>query len=107
MLAFAVFACGKCLSAEPSTALKPTDDDQAIETAIGWLAAKPDERSIFEPILKNYDQDIDQVIQQITPQGNATFEKMMGREIKDDSFTAPELLDRNPDHPFSDYVPPH
>ena len=41
------------------------------------------------------------------PQGSPEHEKIVGREVKGDTFVVPELLARNADHPFNYYVPPH
>jgi pimeloyl-ACP methyl ester carboxylesterase len=89
-------------SAEPSN-----DFPQAVEAARGWLKANPADRAGFEADLKEYDGDIDAIIQTIMPRGSEAFDEIKGREVKGDTFTVPELLERNEDHPFNYYVPPH
>ena len=98
---------GGCLSAAPPRASDPGVVDEAAEAALAWLAAKPEERAAFEPLLERYDREIGAVIRKITPQGSPAFEKIVGRQVKGDTFTVPELLARNPDHPFNYYVPSH
>jgi len=80
---------------------------RAVAAARGWLAAKPEGRAAFEPILSDYRHDIDAVIQRIMPKGSPDYEKIVGYEVRGDTFTVPELLARNEDHPFNYYVPPH
>ncbi len=85
----------------------PGDFHQAVEAARGWLKAKPADRTDFETVLNTYDGDIDAIIQAIMPQGSEAFDEIKGREVKGDTFTVPKLLERNADHPFNYYVPPH
>ena len=80
---------------------------KVVEAARGWLASGPERRASFEPVLANYRGDIDAVIHQLMPKGSAKFAKIVGREVKGDTFVVPELLARNDDHPFNYYVPPH
>jgi len=57
--------------------------------------------------LNNYDGNIDAVMEAITPKGSAKHAATKGKEVKGDTFTVPKLLERNEDHPFNFYVPPH
>ena len=98
---------GERLSAAPTVVHKPSIADRAVEAARAWLTAKAEERAALEPFLEEYDQEIGAVIQKITPHGSPAFAKVVGREVKADTFTVPELLARNPDHPFNYYVPSH
>ncbi len=93
--------------AQFTSAGQTSDLHQAVEAARGWLKAKPDDRAGFEADLKKYDGDIDAIIQAIMPRGSEAFDEIKGREVKGDTFTVPELLARNEDHPFNYYVPPH
>lgn len=65
----------------------------------------PDERVALEPILAGYTGSIDAVIDEIRPRGDPKFARIIGREVKGDTFVVPELLARNEDHPFNYYVP--
>ncbi len=78
----------------------------AVKAAKAWLSASPDERASLEPILQNQEKGIDRVFQEIMPRGSAAFANIVGREVKGDTFTVPDLLARNEDHPFTYYVPP-
>ncbi len=96
------------LSLEPLGAAPLSDtDDPAVKAAREWLAAESAERTRLEPVLEAYQKNIDEVIREITPKGSADFEKTVGREMKGETFTVPELLARNEDHPFTYYVPSH
>ena len=93
--------------AQVTSAEQFDDFHQAVEAARGWLKAKPADRASFEADLKKYDRDIDAIIQAIMPRGSDAFDEIKGREVKGDTFAVPELLERNADHPFNYYVPPH
>jgi len=93
--------------AQVTSAEQSNDFHQAVEAARGWTRAKPADRANFEADLKKYEGDIDAIIQAIMPRGSAAFDEIKGREVKGDTFTVPELLARNPDHPFNYYVPSH
>lgn len=80
---------------------------RAVEAARKWVSTGSEERASFEPILENHKDGIDAVIREIMPRGNAAHEQIVGREVKGDTFTVPEFLARNEDHPFNYYVPPH
>ena len=86
---------------------QPDELHQAVEAAQSWLEAKPADRADFEADLKEYDGNIDEVIAAIMPRGSEAFDEIKGREVKGDTFTVPELSERNADHPFNYYVPPH
>ena len=80
---------------------------QAAKAASVWLTAGPKDRAAIEPELAAYSRDIDAVVDTIRPRGSADAKEAVGREIKGDTFTVPELFARNEDHPFTFYVPPH
>ncbi|MDP7134000.1 MAG: hypothetical protein QF437_26110, partial [Planctomycetota bacterium] len=80
---------------------------KAVKAARCWLAANAAGRAAFEPTLEKYGQDIDAVIEELMPKGSDKYKDIKGYEVKGDSFTIPELLERNRDHPFNYYVPPH
>lgn len=82
-------------------------DQVAVKAARQWMSASPGDRASYERILEKYDQNIDEVIREIMPRGSATHAKIVGREVRGDTFTVPELLARNEDHPFNFYVPSH
>lgn len=78
---------------------------KAADAARAWLAAKPEERAALEPALRSHEQDIDAVMDAITPKGSAEHAKIKGEFIHGDTFVVPKLLARNEDHPFNFYVP--
>lgn len=65
------------------------------------------ERVSFEAALKKCDRNIDAIIQAVMPQGSEAFDDTKGCPVAGDTFVVPELLERNEDHPFNYYVPPH
>ncbi|MCA9143700.1 MAG: hypothetical protein H6823_14345 [Planctomycetaceae bacterium] len=94
-------------SAAPSVEADDTAILKAVEVSREWLAAKTEDRADLEPLLEEYNRDIDAVINEIIPKGNDNYADIKGFEVKGDTFSVPELLRRNPDHPFNYYVPPH
>ncbi len=93
--------------AQVTSAEQSDDFRQIVEAARGWLTAKPADRAGFEADLKKYDGDIDAIVQAIVPRGSEAFDDIKGRPVAGDTFVVPELLERNEDHPFNYYVPPH
>ena len=109
ILVYVVIGC--CLFSgilPPAGVSADTDSlSAAAEAAHKWLQAAPSDRDRIEPVLANYSGDIDAVIREIMPKGRPDFAGPLGHEIKGDTFTVPELLARNKDHPFNYYVPAH
>ena len=106
-VAFSSFFIAGSSWAQVTSAEQTDDFHQAVEAARGWLTAKPADRAGFEADMEKYHRDIDAIIQTIMPRGSEAFDEIKGREVKGDTFTVPELLERNEDHPFNYYVPPH
>ena len=90
-----------------AASLGPANAETAVEAARAWLVAEPDERSALEKTLDEFEGDIDAVIAEIRPKGSPDHAKIVGREVKGDTFTVQQLLARNEDHPFNFYVPSH
>ena len=80
---------------------------QTVIAARQWLATSPEDRAELERILADNQADIDAVIEAIRPTGDGKYAKIVGQEVKGDTFTVPHLLARNEDHPFTYYAPPH
>ena len=106
-LILASLPAGRISGAEVSAGEPREGFQQAVQAARWWLSAKPPDRAGFETVLKKYNQDIDAVIEEIIPKGSDVWAQIKGREVKGDTFTVPDLLARNADHPFNFYVPPH
>lgn len=108
ILPFALWLVGMSAhSAAPGVASKPITEEVAVKAARRWLNAGPGEKRRFAALLADCRGDIDAVIKGITPHGSPRHAKIVGREVKGDTFEVPRLLARNEDHPFNFYVPPH
>jgi len=83
------------------------DLDSVVDTAGKWLSATSEERETLEPTLTDFHGDVMGVMEELRPKGDAKYARDLGREIKGETFEVPQLLARNPDHPFNYYVPPH
>jgi poly(3-hydroxybutyrate) depolymerase len=85
----------------------PVDFGEATRLAQAWLGGSAETRAAIAPRLSQWRGDIDGVIHALMPKGRTGEASEVGREIKGDSFSVPELQARNEDHPFNFFVPAH
>jgi len=104
LLLFALLLAAPILTGGAQDAI---DQETAIKSARRWLRSSPGDQRRMEARLRGFHGDIDAVIHAITPTGDPRHANIKGHEVKDDTFTVPRLLERNEDHPFNFYVPPH